>query len=202
MRTKSTELMSKIIDCIEKEYIDNGNIPTMREIALKLGISKSCVSKYIAEMQKKGMLEHTNGWHNIKTSNMTKVKNEALYLPVVGSIACGTPLLAEENIETYLPIPKDFLGCGSFFILRANGNSMINVGIDSGDLVIVRQQETAEKGQIVVALIDDEATLKRYYIDARKKKIRLHPENDNMQDMYFDKISIQGVAVKVIKDLK
>ena len=78
---------------------------------------------------------------------------------------------------------------------------MINAGINNGDYVIVKQQESAEQGQIVVALIEDEATLKRYYLDDKKKKIRLHPENDNMQDMYFDKISIQGVAVKVIKDL-
>jgi repressor LexA len=193
--------MDKIIDCIEKEYINNGSIPTMREIASKLNISKSCVSNYIAEMQKRGMLEHTSGWHTIKTTNMAKVKNEALYLPVVGSIACGTPLLAEENIETYLPIPKDFLGGGNYFILRAKGNSMINAGVSNGDYVIVKQQETAEEGQIIVALIENEATLKRYYLDKKRKQIRLHPENDNMQDMYFKSIVIQGVAVKVIKDL-
>ena len=79
---------------------------------------------------------------------------------------------------------------------------MINAGIDNGDLVVVRQQETAEQGQIVVAFIDNEATLKRYYLDRRRKKIRLHPENDNMEDMYYSSVAIQGVAVKVIKDLK
>ena len=79
---------------------------------------------------------------------------------------------------------------------------MINAGISDGDLVVVRQQETAEEGQIVVALIDNEATLKRYYLDNRHKRIRLHPENDKMEDMFYKTISIQGVAVKVIKDLQ
>ena len=78
---------------------------------------------------------------------------------------------------------------------------MINAGVSSGDYVIVRKQETAEEGQIVVALVDDEATLKRYYRDTKTKRIRLHPENDAMQDMYFNNIQIQGIAVKVIKDL-
>ena len=127
--------------------------------------------------------------------------NEVSYLPVVGSIACGTPLLAEENIEKYLPVPNDFLGAGKFFILRANGNSMIKAGIEDGDYVIVKQQETAEIGQIIVALINDEATLKRYYIDNEKQQVRLHPENDKMKDMYFKNVVIQGIAVKVIKDL-
>ena len=79
---------------------------------------------------------------------------------------------------------------------------MINAGISDGDLVVVRQQETAEEGQIVVALIDNEATLKRYYLDNRRKCVRLHPENDKMEDMFYKTISIQGVAVKVIKDLQ
>ena len=78
---------------------------------------------------------------------------------------------------------------------------MVNAGINDGDYVIIKKQDFAEEGQIVVALIDDEATLKRYYIDKKKKQVILHPENDNMQDMYFDSIIIQGVAVKVLKDL-
>ena len=78
---------------------------------------------------------------------------------------------------------------------------MINAGIDDGDYVIVKQQEIAEQGQIVVALINDESTLKRYYLDNKKQRVRLHPENDEMEDMFFKNISIQGIAVKVIKDL-
>ena len=79
---------------------------------------------------------------------------------------------------------------------------MINAGIDDGDIVIIKKQSAADEGQIVVAMVDDgDCTLKRYFIDRRKKKIRLHPENDNMEDMYYDKVEIQGIAVKIIKDI-
>ena len=201
MRSKSATLMDKIVEFIDNEYCKNGVMPTIREIAQSLNISKGCVSKYLTEMKEKGMIEKANGWRGIKTKAMSKIQHNIQYLPVVGSIACGQPILAEENIETYLPIPQEFLGKGKFFILKAEGESMVNAGINSGDYVIVRQQETAEEGRIVVALIENEATLKRYYLDKSRKQIRLHPENDNMQDMYFDNIVIQGVAIKVIKDL-
>lgn len=201
MRSKNSDLMNSIVEFINREYLDSGRTPTMQEIATAFEISKGCVSKYIAEMQEKGMLENSGGFRGIRTKKMEKIQQAVEYLPVVGSIACGTPMLAEENIETYLPIPTEFLGAGSYFILKAYGESMINAGIDDGDLVVVRQQETADEGQIVVALVDNETTLKRYYLDEEHKRIRLHPENDSMKDMFFKRIDIQGIAVKVIKDL-
>ena len=201
MRSKNQELMTKMIEFIDSEYLKNGVAPTLREIASEFNITSACVSHYLTEMKEKGIIQSSGKSRSIKTMKMQNMLNKVDYLPVVGSIACGTPLLAEENIEGYLPIPTDFLGYGKYFILRANGNSMIKVGIDDGDYVIVKQQETAEQGQIIVALIDGEATLKRYYLDNRRKKIRLHPENDNMEDMYFKDIVIQGIAIKVIKDL-
>lgn len=201
MRTKNQELMTKMINFIESEYQKNGLAPTLREIASEFNITSACVSHYLTEMKEKGLIQSNGKSRSIKTSKMQSMLNEVSYLPVVGSIACGTPLLAEENIEKYLPVPTDFLGAGKFFILRANGNSMIKAGIENGDYVIVKQQETAEIGQIIVALINDEATLKRYYIDNEKQQVRLHPENDKMKDMYFKNVVIQGIAVKVIKDL-
>lgn len=201
MRTKNQELMTKMINFIESEYQKNGLAPTLREIASEFNITSACVSHYLTEMKEKGLIQSNGKSRSIKTSKMQSMLNEVSYLPVVGSIACGTPLLAEENIEKYLPVPTDFLGAGKFFILRANGNSMIKAGIEDGDYVIVKQQETAETGQIIVALINDEATLKRYYIDNEKQQVRLHPENDKMKDMYFKNVVIQGIAVKVIKDL-
>ena len=132
---------------------------------------------------------------------MAKILADTVRVPIVGSIACGTPMLAEENIESYIPISSSILGTGNFFALHARGNSMVNANIEDGDFVIVRQQNTAEEGQIIVALIDDEATLKRFYTDRRRRKVRLHPENDEMEDMYFDSIDIQGIVVKVIKDV-
>ncbi len=201
MRSKNSDLMNNIVEFINREYLDNGRTPTMQEIATAFGISKGCVSKYVAEMQEKGMLENNGSCRGVRTKMMEKIQQAVEYLPVVGSIACGTPMLAEQNIETYLPIPTEFLGAGSYFILRAYGESMINAGIDDGDMVIVRQQETAEEGQIIVALIDGETTLKRYYLDDKRKRVKLHPENDDMDDMYFKRVDIQGIAIKVIKDL-
>ena len=201
MRSKSTALMEDIINYIDKEYLKNGRTPTMQEIADEMNITKGCVSNYIKEMTNKGLIINNGGSRGIVTNKMQKSKTGIQELPVVGSVACGKPLLAEENIELYIPVSNEFLGKGKHFILKATGNSMINAGINDGDYVIVRQQESAEEGQIVVALIDDEATLKRYYIDREKQKIRLHPENNRMKDMFYDNIIIQGVAIKVIKDL-
>ena len=97
---------------------------------------------------------------------------------------------------------QDIFGKGNFFILRAYGDSMIEAGIDNGDLVLIRQQNYADEGQIVVALMEDEATLKRFYPEPKKHRIRLHPENSRMDDIYVDNCEIQGVAVKVLKDLE
>ena len=202
MRTKNLDLMEQILKFIDNSYSINGRSPTIREIASSLQISVGCVANYITEMTNRKMLVNNGGSRGIMTMKMAKTNNSVSNLPVVGSIACGSPLLAEENIECYLPIPKEFLGNGEFFILQANGDSMIDAGINNGDYVIIRKQETAEQGQIIVDLIDNEATLKRYYIDRKKRKVRLHPENRNMEDMYFNSIAIQGVAIKVIKDIQ
>ena len=201
MRSKSTALMNQIIDFIDLKFNETGLVPSMQEIAVHFEIGKTCVWNYVKEMQEKGMLEYNSCTHGIKTPSMMKLDTDSVNVPLVGTVACGKPILAEENIETYLPIPTRWLGKGKYFILKASGESMINAGISSGDYVIVKKQDSADEGQIVVALIDDEATLKIYYIDKNKKKIRLHPENDTMQDMYFDNVVIQGVAVKVLKNL-
>jgi repressor LexA len=201
MRTKDTSLMNRIVDYIDEQYSSNGRTPTFEDIAKDLDISKASVSNYIKEMAKRKIINLQNGSRGILTKNMEKTRNEVLQIPLVGTIACGTPMLAEENIERYVPISKALLGSGKFFILRASGNSMINANIEDGDYVIVKEQECAEEGQIIVALIENEATLKRYYIDKEKREVRLHPENSKMKDMYFKNIVIQGVAVKVLKDL-
>ena len=201
MRSKSPELMNKIIEFIDERYAETGLTPSMQQIGDSLNIGKTCVWNYIKEMQSKGMISYDGCTYGIKTPSMMKLSTATTNVPLVGTVACGTPLLAEENIETYLPIPTRLLGRGKFFILKATGDSMINAGIDSGDYVIIRKQNTAEEGQIVVALVEDEATLKRYYLDQDNKRVRLHPENDDMEDMYFDNIVIQGVAVKILKDI-
>lgn len=201
MRTKDKELMKKMLNYINDSFEKTGRTPTYREIASEFSITSGCVSNYIKEMAEKNMLKNSSGSRGIRTLKMQKSNNAIEQLGVVGSIACGSPMYAEENIETYISFPRALLGNGEFFILRANGESMIDAGIDDGDLVIIRKQETAEEGDIIVALINDEATLKRFYRDKKRRKIRLHPENAKLEDMYFDNIAIQGVAIKVIKDL-
>jgi repressor LexA len=161
---------------------------------------------YLNRLAEKGEISKTN----LKTRALKLTKEpigasediDSVSIPLVGNVAAGAPILAEQNIESYLTISGDFLGTGTYFVLKAKGPSMIKVGIENGDYVVIRQQPSAEEGQIVVAMTEDgECTLKRYYKDKRRKKIRLHPENDEMKDMFFDNIEIQGIAVKVIKNL-
>lgn len=201
MRTKNEDTLRAIIEFIDDWYFANNDYPTLSQIAEGLNIGTTTAHRYVTELVNRGEIEKNNRYGNLQTKNIARSISRSDRLPIVGDIACGAPILAEENIESYVTFSRELLGCGNFFILRAKGNSMINAGINDGDLVIVRQQETAIEGQIVVALIDNEATLKRYFVDRKKKKIRLHPENDNMDDMYFDSIAIQGVAVKILKDL-
>lgn len=203
MRSKSTETMNEILDFINETFFNTREIPSVQEIADHIGIAKSSASRYLTEMENRGMLRRNSSFYGIETNKMQKAMKRVSLIPMVGEIACGTPILAEENIENYLTISGDFLGQGEFFALRAHGDSMINIGVNNGDYVVIKKQSFADEGQIVVAMVDDgDCTLKRYFIDRKRKKIRLHPENDEMDDMYFDKIDIQGIAVKIIKNIE
>ena len=134
---------------------------------------------------------------------MTRKANaEVVLTPVLGSISCGEPEYAEENFESYVALPTALFGSGEFFLLRARGYSMVEAGIEPGDLVVIKKQNTADEGDIIVALVDNETTLKRFYIDHEKGCIRLHPENSTMEDIYTDRCYVQGVAQQVIKQLK
>lgn len=202
MRSKNENTLKAILEYINEWYYANNDYPTLDQIAIGVQTSKATAYRYIEELIERGEIEKNSRFGNLVTKNIAKNLQQTDRIPIVGEIACGSPILAEENIEAYVTFSRELLGGGKFFILRAKGDSMINAGINDGDLVIVRQQETADEGQIVVALINDEATLKRYFRDKRRRKIRLHPENDEMDDMYFSSVSIQGVAVKILKDLK
>ena len=201
MRSKNEQTLSAILTLINDCYFQEGTYPSLQQIANAVGLSTTQTYRYVDELIKRGEIDKKGKFGDLQTKEIANTICNNNRLPIVGEIACGGPILAEENIESYVTFSKELLGLGKFFILRAKGDSMINAGINDGDLVIVRQQETAEIGQIVVALIGNEATLKRYYLDNKRKKIRLHPENDKMEDMFFDDIAIQGIAIKVLKDL-
>ena len=199
MRRRNVELMNRIIEFAEQYYLENSSSPSVRTIADRFGIGVSTAYRYLLEMDERGLITYDG--KRISNDRIEKLNSNSgvIRAAVVGSIACGIPNLAEENVEEYVSLPRSMFGDGEFFILRANGESMIDAGIETGDLVVIRKQACAEDGQIVVALVEDEATLKRLYRD--KGKVRLHPENRSMDDIIVDDCIIQGVAVKVIKDL-
>lgn len=198
MRSKNPAYFELLIRFID-DYIDNyGRSPSTQEIASGTGLSPATVSRYLSRMREDGIIDYS-GHRNIVTKRNSAIETNAV--PVLGSVSCGIPKFAEENIEEYVKLPVSLFGKGDFFLLRASGNSMIEAGIDSGDLVLVRRQDYAAPGQIVVALMEEEATLKRYYPEPQNGYIRLHPENKDMVDIIVDSCLIQGVAVHVIKEL-
>jgi len=200
MRTKSPELKQTIKSYVDAHFEKVGRSPTIREIEAGTGISRPTVQRYLTEMRERGEIEY-NGVRGVRTQLMSKTTYETAAVGLVGDIACGAPIYAEENVQEYYRFPVALLGQGTFFLLRAKGESMVDAGIGDGDLVLVRQQSTADPGQIVVALIDDEATLKRFYPEPEKHRIRLHPENATMEDIFVEHCLVQGVAVKVLKNL-
>ena len=159
------------------------------------------VHKYLHRMTEMDKL-YFDGRHII-TPYIEELQGK-FHAPVSGDIACGSPIYAEEQHDDTFPIPTDFIGKGEYFWLRAKGDSMINAGIDSGDLVLIRKQNTANEGDIVVALIDDSATLKTLSYDRANHKVVLKAENDdkkNYPNQIHDNIIIQGVAEHVLKKL-
>ena len=198
MRTKDPGnygIISRFIDSYADRY---GYSPTMTEIAEGTGIPKTTVHRYLSDMRAEGRVNLSGH----RTLAFSDTGASSVRVPVLGAVSCGLPKFAEENIEEYVRLPSSLFGDGEFFFLRARGDSMIGAGIDDGDLVLVRRQDTARPGQIAVALVDDEATLKRCYPEPEKRRVRLHPENPELEDIYVEKCTVQGIAVKVIKDLK
>lgn len=200
MRTKNSEYFIQIEEFIKEYYEKNGISPSMREISQKVGISCATVQRYLSTMRDEGKIKYS-GHRSITSSQSVRDFGEILKVPVLGRVSCGLPKYAEENIEEYINLPTSIFGNGNFYILYASGDSMIEAGINDGDMVLIRVQNTADVGDIVVALIDDEVTLKRYYPDPVHKRIRLHPENRSMKDIIVSDCIVQGVAVKLIKDL-
>ena len=206
MRTLKQEYFDKLENYINDYQQKQGYSPSIRDMVRDLGMPQTTVYRYITHMKENGMID-IKGRGKIATREMEKTKRATIKLPVLGAVSCGIPKYADENIKEYVMVPASWFGIGEFFALRADGQSMINAGIDDGDLVIIRKQEYAEPGQIIVALIDNEdATLKRYRPRGNGQYIDLVPENDKFKvrtvDLSCETLVIQGVAVKVLKDLE
>lgn len=199
MRRKDPELMKKICHYAEQYYFQNGMSPSTTKIAEKMGIARGTAYKYLSAMREKGMIEYDGA--QIRTDLTKKVNTESSRTAILGSVPCGLPQYEEEHIEEYISLPTAIFGRGEFYLLRASGDSMVEAGIEDGDLVVIRKKSSAKDGDIVVALVNGQNTLKTFYRDEEGRKVRLHPENKEMEDILVDACYIQGVACHVIKAL-
>jgi len=183
-----SERQKAILKVIIKETTCKGYPPTVREIGEAVGLSSSStVHNHLNQLEKKGYIKRdpTKPRAIEVVNNFTKINKQLVNVPVVGRVTAGTPILAVENIEDTFPLPLDFTNSEDVFMLNIVGESMIKAGILDGDMVIVKKQNTANDGEIVVALIEDEATVKRFY--KGYNYIRLQPEND-----YFNPIIVRS----------
>ncbi|MCI9459911.1 MAG: repressor LexA [Clostridia bacterium] len=199
MRSKDRRIKDLIKAYIEERAERGGNCPSCRDTARELGISASTVCRYLSAMEADGEL--VLGEFGYETAAMSRTDRESVSVAILGDVPCGSLTEEYEHCEGYVRLPASLVGRGEFFLLKTYGESMIDAGISDGDLVLVRRQSDAADGDIVVALVDGAVTLKRMYRDARRRHIVLHPENSTMSDIIAEYCEIQGVAVKVIKDL-
>lgn len=195
----SEEKLYKVMDYIRKFTEENGYTPSVREIAQECGIkSTATVHSYISRLQDKGYLNKTDN----KKRAVAIGKSGGINIPLIGTVTAGQPIFAYENYEDYYTFPLGEFKGDELFMLRVEGTSMIDAGIMNGDKIIVRKQPIAENGEIVVALVEDSATVKRFY--RRDGKIILHPENESLSDMIFfsEEVQILGKVVGLMRNYK
>ena len=190
------EKVYKVYDFTVNYLKENGFPPSIREICEKLNIKSTATAySYVEKLKNMGLLEKSPLKKRaitpaVKQSKVNKV-------PVLGVINAGSPIFAVENLEGYIPLSDDFNTKGSDFALKVRGDSMINAGIYNNDIIIVHQQNTAKNGDIVVAMVEDSATVKRFFL--KDGKVILHPENDLMDDMVFPSVQILGTVIGLMR---
>jgi len=199
-----TKRQQEIFDFIKRYSEQNGYPPTVRDIGKAVGLaSSSTVHAHLANLEKLGLLRRdpTKPRAMELLGRAGAVMGHAVKpgLPLLGQVAAGQPILAEENVEEYIETPAACGGERGEYLLRVRGESMKNAGILDGDLVVVRPQETASDGEIVVALVEDEATVKRFFREG--EHIRLQPENDAMQPILVQDVSVLGRVVGLMRSM-
>lgn len=205
--TKISKRQQDILEFIKQQVSDKGYPPSVREIGEAVGLaSSSTVHGHLARLEKKGYIRRDPTKPRaieILTNEDTNIipKGETVNIPIIGKVTAGIPITAIENIEDYIPLPERLVPTdGNLFILVIEGESMIEAGIFDGDLVIVRQQQTASNGDIVVAMTeDDEATVKRFFKE--KDFIRLQPENSSMDPIIVRNVSILGKVIGLYRTM-
>ncbi len=198
---KITNKQKEILDYIKVCILDKGYPPAVREICEAVHLkSTSSVHSHLETLEKNGYIRRDPTKPRaieICDESFQTVRTEMVSLPVVGRVAAGQPILAEENIESYFPIPAEFVPSGESFALKVKGDSMTNAGIYSGDQIFVNCCNTASNGDIIVALVDDSATVKRFYKE--DGHIRLQPENDTMAPIIVDDCQILGKVFGIFR---
>lgn len=198
---KISSKQQEILDYIKDEILKRGYPPAVREICEAVHLkSTSSVHAHLETLEKNGYIRRDPTKPRaieICDDNFQMVRTEMVSIPVVGRVAAGAPILAEENIESYFPIPADMVPRGESFMLKVKGDSMINAGIFSGDQIFVNACNTASNGDMVVALIDDSATVKIFYKE--EGHIRLQPENDEMDPIIVEDCQILGKVYGVLR---
>lgn len=197
-----TDRQKEVLEFIADFTETNVYPPTVREISEYFGISLRAVQDHIAALQKKGYLtteqKRSRSIRILVDERQKESKPFVSKVPLLGTVAAGRPLLSEENLDGYVNLTEPFIRPGkSYFALRVRGTSMINAGILEGDLAVIEQADTATDGQIVVAVLDDAITLKRYYKES--SRIRLQPENPAMQPIYCTDVRVVGILSNIVR---
>ena len=196
-----TKKQTEILEYIKSQILNKGYPPSVRDICTAVNLkSTSSVHAHLETLEKNGYIRRDPTKPRaieIIDDNFNLTRREVVNVPLIGQVAAGQPLLAVENITSYFPIPAEFIPKEEVFMLNVKGESMVNVGIYDGDQIIVKQQSTASNGEIVVALVDDSATVKRFYKE--NGHIRLQPENDFMEPIIVDSCEIIGKVIGLIR---
>lgn len=198
---KITEKQTQILEFIKQEILAKGYPPSVREICKAVGLkSTSSVHSHLETLEENGYIRRDPAKPRtieIVDDQFALTRREMVNVPIIGTVAAGTPILASENVDNYFPIPTEYMPNQECFMLKVKGDSMMNAGIFSGDTVLVQSQSTARNGDMVVALVDDSATVKTFYKEA--DHIRLQPENDSMEPIIVDDCSILGKVFGVLR---
>lgn len=198
---KITDKQKEILEYIKTEILHRGYPPAVREICEAVHLkSTSSVHSHLETLEKNGYIRRDPTKPRaieIMDDNFNLTRREVVNVPMIGRVAAGAPILAVENIENYFPIPVEFMPNEESFMLRVKGESMINAGIFDGDQILVEKSSTAKNGDIVVALVEDSATVKTFYKE--KDYIRLQPENDSMEPIIVSDCTILGKVFGVFR---
>jgi repressor LexA len=188
----------QILDCIVTTTRERGYPPTVREIGLAVGLtSSSSVHFHLQSLERAGYLERDGSLTRALRPKPLRQTQQSRYVPLIGKVAAGEPILAQQNIEETLPVPEGLFPAGDLFLLRIQGDSMINAGILDGDLVVVKRQQSADNGDIIVALLDEEATCKRFF--QHSHAVELRPENEALEPIITREAQILGRVCGVIR---